>query len=87
MAQSFNVELHPTHAVARHDLFISGRVGSRSGHAAWNRVVDGLGRLIDGIADAKVRRMLRELELRGIYYDRANEAWDPGSRRRRIGGS
>jgi hypothetical protein len=31
--------------------------------------------LIEAISDAKVRRMERELELRGIRFDRANNDW------------
>jgi hypothetical protein len=31
--------------------------------------------MIEAIADAKLRRMERELELRGIRFDRANHDW------------
>ncbi len=31
--------------------------------------------LIEAIANSKLRRMERELELRGIRYDRANDDW------------
>ena len=31
--------------------------------------------MIEAIADAKLRRMERELELRGIRFDRANQDW------------
>jgi hypothetical protein len=30
---------------------------------------------IEAIANAKLRRMQRELELRGIHYDRPSESW------------
>jgi hypothetical protein len=31
--------------------------------------------MIEAIANSKLRRMERELELRGIYRDRANDDW------------
>ena len=31
--------------------------------------------MIEAIANAKLRRMERELELRGIRFDRSNESW------------
>jgi hypothetical protein len=31
--------------------------------------------MIEAIANAKLRRMERELELRGIRFDRANDSW------------
>ena len=31
--------------------------------------------MIEAIGDAKLRRMERELELRGIRFDRSNESW------------
>jgi hypothetical protein len=31
--------------------------------------------MIEAIANAKLRRMERELELRGIRFDRANASW------------
>jgi len=40
--------------------------------------------LIETIANSKVRRMERELELRGIRFDRANDSWvtrNPGPSR------
>ena len=40
--------------------------------------------LIEAIANSKVRRMERELELRGIRFDRANDSWvtrNPGPSR------
>jgi hypothetical protein len=32
--------------------------------------------MIEAIANAKLRRMERELELRGIRYDRPNDSWE-----------
>jgi len=31
--------------------------------------------MIEAIANSKVKRMQRELELRGIRYDRASDSW------------
>jgi hypothetical protein len=31
--------------------------------------------MIEAIANSKLRRMQRELELRGIHYDRPNDSW------------
>jgi hypothetical protein len=42
--------------------------------------------LIRAIADAKLRRMLRELELRGGYLDMRDELWSPDALRDRGGG-
>jgi len=36
--------------------------------------------MIEAIASAKQRRMERELELRGIRYDRPNDGWVRESR-------
>jgi hypothetical protein len=48
------------------------RVRVRSG---LRRVNGFLKNLVAAIADSKVRRMQRELELRGIRYDRPNDNW------------
>jgi hypothetical protein len=82
-------DLDRGHAGARpHDLYRFGNAAIRYGRsrAALHRVNGYLKRLIDRIADAKMRRMLRELELRGIHYDRVNEDWITDSHRPRIGG-
>ncbi len=89
MAHYFDFGRDSAPAVARpHNLYRFRRAVTRHGHgrAALNRVNGYLKRLIDRIADAKMRRMLRELELRGIHYDLENEAWDTGSQRPRAGG-
>ena len=78
MAHYFDVDRGPGQAGARpRSLYRFGSVTTRHGRgrAALTRVNRYLTRLIDRIADAKMRRMLRELELRGIYYDRDNEDW------------
>src|SRR5258706_1094889 len=43
---------------------------------AVRRVNGYLKNMIEAIADAKLRRMERELELRGIRYDRPNDSWE-----------
>jgi hypothetical protein len=89
MAHYFDVDRGSGHGGASpRNLYRFGSATTRHGRgrAALNRVNGYLTRLIERIADAKMRRMLRELELRGIYYDRESEAWDTGSHRPRIGG-
>ena len=50
--------------------------GSASRRAARLRRVSGyFGTMIEAIANAKLRRMERELELRGIRFDRPNNNW------------
>ncbi|WP_136623547.1 hypothetical protein [Bradyrhizobium centrolobii] len=57
------------------------------GRAALNCINGYLKNLIATIASVKVRRMQRELELRGIRFDAANETWITAEHRRpRIGG-
>ena len=43
---------------------------------ALRRVNGYLKNMIEAIANAKLRRMERELELRGIRYDRPNDSWE-----------
>ena len=45
------------------------------GRTAFSWVNGYLKNLIEAIANAKVRRMQRELELRGIRYDPVNNRW------------
>lgn len=45
------------------------------GRTAFSWVNGYLKDLIEAIANAKVRRMQRELELRGIRYDPVNNRW------------
>ena len=49
------------------------RVRARAG---LRRVNGYLKNMIEAIANAKLRRMERELELRGIRYDRPNDSWE-----------
>jgi hypothetical protein len=43
---------------------------------ALRRVNGYLKNMIEAIANAKLRRIERELELRGIRYDRPNDSWE-----------
>ncbi len=57
------------------------RVGARN---ALRRVNGFVKNMIETIANSKLRRMERELELRGIRFDRANNDWvtrNPGPSR------
>jgi hypothetical protein len=45
------------------------------GRAASNCVNGYLKAMIEAVANSKLRRMERELELRGIRYDRPNDSW------------
>jgi hypothetical protein len=42
---------------------------------ALSRVNGYLKNMIEAVANSKLRRMQRELELRGIRFDRPNESW------------
>ena len=50
------------------------RVGVRA-HGALGRVNGFLKNMIEAIADSKMRRIERELELRGYRFDRSNNDW------------
>jgi hypothetical protein len=54
-----------------------GRARGTYGHgrAALSRVGGYLKTMIEAIANSKLRRMERELELRGIHRDRVHESW------------
>lgn len=60
---------------ARTNPYRFGSVRPKHGRAALSRVNGYLKSLIERIADAKVRRMQRELALRGIYFDAAEQSW------------
>ena len=61
--------------------FGRGQLRYSHGGSALSRVNGYLKNLIEAIADAKLRRMRRELELRGIRLDQLDEAWIASSRR------
>ena len=50
--------------------------------SALHRANDYVKNLIQSTAEAKLRRMRRELELRGIQFDGPNEEWTSNSLRR-----
>lgn len=50
------------------------------GRSALGRVNGYFKAMIEAIASSKLRRMERELELRGISRDRVNDSWTPKSR-------
>jgi hypothetical protein len=51
-----------------------GRTHGKRARIALSRVNGYLKNMIEAIANAKLRRMQRELELRGIRYDRPNDS-------------
>ena len=55
---------------------------SGCGRSALHRANSYLKNLIQSIAEAKVGRMRRELELRGVHFDGSNEEWVPNSLRK-----
>ena len=52
------------------------------GRSALHHANRYLKNLIQSIAEAKLRRMRHELELRGIEFDGSNEEWIPSSLRK-----
>lgn len=48
------------------------------GQSALHRASCFLKALVQSVADAKFRRMVRELELRGMRLDMRDELWTPG---------
>ena len=76
-------DAYRSYLVTRRDPSSDYRFGRTHGkrvrvHArtALRRVNGYLKNMIEAIADAKLRRMERELELRGIRYDRPNDSWE-----------
>lgn len=89
MTYSFDVDhTHSRGGAGRNNSHRFGSVQTRHGRgrAALNSVNRYLKSMIDKIADAKVRRMCRELELRGIRFDSETESWVSRTRRPTIGG-
>jgi hypothetical protein len=60
--------------------FGRGDVTAPRSRSAWSRVNGYLKNLIEAVANVKLRRMRRELELRGIRLDQLNEEWIRDSR-------
>jgi hypothetical protein len=76
-------DAYRSYLVTRSDPPIDYRFGRLHGkrfrvHArtALRRVNGYLQTMIEAIANAKLRRMERELELRGIRHDRPNDSWE-----------
>lgn len=60
-----------------------GRRHERHGRSALHRANSYLKNLVQAIADAKFRRALRAIELRGTRLDRRDELWMPDELRDR----
>jgi hypothetical protein len=76
-------EAYRSYLITRSDPSSDYRFGRTHGkrvrvHArtVLRRVNGYLKNMIEAIANAKLRRMERELELRGIRYERANDNWE-----------
>jgi hypothetical protein len=61
--------------------FAGGRMTGSHGRSALSRLTGYLSRLVEAVADAKMRRVRRELELRGIRLDQSDEVWIASSLR------
>src|SRR6266403_1778157 len=73
-------EAYRCYLITRTDPTSDYRFGRTQGkrvraRTALRRVNGYLQTMIEAIADSKLRRMQRELELRGIRYDRPNSSW------------
>jgi hypothetical protein len=66
--------------------FGRGEVKRDHGRSVLNRINRYLKALVEEIGDAKLRRMRREVELRGVCLDQAREAWIASSLRDRYRG-
>jgi hypothetical protein len=61
--------------------FARGRVTGSHGRSALSRLTGYLRSLVEAVASAKMRRVRRELELRGIRLDQSDEVWIASSLR------
>jgi hypothetical protein len=61
----------------------SARGRATGGRRRWalSRLTSYLSSLVEAVADAKMRRVRRELELRGIRLDQSDEVWIASSLR------
>jgi hypothetical protein len=71
-----------SYLITRRDSQVDYRFGSTHGkrvrvraRSAFRRAKGFLKHMIEAIANSKMRRMERELELRGIRFDRPNDSW------------
>ena len=75
-------DAYRSYLITRTDAPIDYRFGGTSGkrarvraRSAFSRVNGFLKNMIEAIANSKLRRMERELELRGIRFDRSSNNW------------
>jgi hypothetical protein len=61
--------------------FARGRATVSHGRSALSRLTGYLSSFVEAVADAKMRRVRRELELRGIRLERLDEVWIASSLR------
>jgi hypothetical protein len=61
--------------------FARGRATGSHGRSALSRLTGYLSSLVEAVADAKMRRVRRELEFRGIRLDQSDEVWIASSQR------
>jgi hypothetical protein len=61
--------------------FARGRVTGSHGRSVLSRLTGYLSRLVEAVADAKMRHMRRELELNGVRLDQSDEVWIASSLR------
>ena len=74
-------DAYRSYLITRRDPSSDYRFGRTHGkrvraRAALRRINGYLKNMIEAIANAKLRRMERELELRGIRFDRRNDNWE-----------
>jgi hypothetical protein len=65
----------PARGVPSQGDYRFGHISREYRHGAWTGAKTLAQRLIEIIATAKHRRLLRELELRGIKYDQSTNSW------------
>ena len=61
--------------------FAHGRLTGSNGCSVLSRFTGYLSSLVDAVAEAKMRRMRRELELNGVRLDQSDEVWIASSLR------
>ena len=61
--------------------FARSRATGSHGRSALSRLTGYLSSFVEAVADAKMRRVRRELELRGIRFEQSDEVWIAGSLR------
>ena len=61
--------------------FARGRATGSHKRSALSRLTGYLSSFVEAVADAKMRRVRRELELRGIRFEQSDEVWIASSLR------